>query len=123
MLVLDLDNTLWGGVVGETGPLGVALGESPEGEAYRSFQQYLKGVAGRGVILAIASKNNLADAVEVFEKNPDMVLRLDDFGAYEICWEPKNGRSPDWRKRSTWGSTASSISMTTRPRGSRCGRL
>jgi FkbH-like protein len=89
VIVLDLDNTLWGGVVGETGPLGVALGDSPEGDAFRSFQRMLKGLAKRGVILAIASKNNLADALEVFEKNRDMVLSLDDFGAYEINWEPK----------------------------------
>ena len=87
--MLDLDNTLWGGVVGETGPLGVALGDSPDGEAFRSFQRMLKGLAKRGVVLAIASKNNLADALEVFEKNPDMVLSLDDFAAYEINWEPK----------------------------------
>jgi FkbH-like protein len=89
VVVLDLDNTLWGGVVGETGPFEVVLGDSPDGEAYRRFQQYLKGLAGRGIVLAIASKNNPADALEVFEKNRDMVLRLDDFGAYEICWEPK----------------------------------
>jgi FkbH-like protein len=89
VLVLDLDNTLWGGVVGETTALGVALGDSPDGEAYRNFQHYLKGLAERGVVLAIASKNNQADALEVVEKNPDMVLRLDDFGAYEINWEPK----------------------------------
>jgi FkbH-like protein len=89
VLVLDLDNTLWGGVVGETGPLAVALGDSPDGEAFRSFQRHLKGLAKRGVVLAIASKNNLADALEVFEKNSDMLLRLDDFGAYEINWEPK----------------------------------
>jgi FkbH-like protein len=89
VVVVDLDNTLWGGVVGETGPLGVALGESPDGEAFRSFQRYLKGLAERGVVLAIASKNNLRDALEVFEQNPDMVLRLDDFGAYEINWDPK----------------------------------
>jgi FkbH-like protein len=49
----------------------------------------LKGLADRGIVLAIASKNNPADALEVFEKNPDMVLRIDDFGAAEICWDPK----------------------------------
>ena len=89
VLVLDLDNTLWGGVVGETGPLGVALGDSPEGEAFRAFQRYLKGLAERGVLLAIASKNNELDALEVFESNPDMILRLDNFAAYEINWDPK----------------------------------
>jgi FkbH-like protein len=94
VIVLDLDNTLWGGVVGETGALGVALGDSPDGESFRAFQRHLKGLAERGVVLAIASKNNPADALEVFEKNPDMVLRLDDFGAYEINWEPKGTTIP-----------------------------
>jgi FkbH-like protein len=89
VLVLDLDNTLWGGVVGETGPLGVALGETPDGEAFRAFQTHLKGLARRGILLAVASKNNPADAREVFEKNPEMVLKLDDFSAFEASWEPK----------------------------------
>jgi FkbH-like protein len=89
VLVLDLDNTLWGGIVGETGPHGIAIGDSPDGEAFRGFQHYLKGLAERGVVLAIASKNNEPDALEVFEKNPDMILRLDNFGAYEINWDPK----------------------------------
>jgi FkbH-like protein len=89
VLVLDLDNTLWGGVVGETGPLGIALGESADGEGYRAFQEYVKALAARGVVLALASKNNPADALEPFEKNPEMVLRTDDIAAMEINWEPK----------------------------------
>ncbi len=89
VLVLDLDNTLWGGVVGETGPLGVALGESPDGEAYRAFQKHAKALAKRGIVLALASKNNEADGREPFEKNPEMVLTLDDIAAAEINWEPK----------------------------------
>ncbi len=89
VLVLDLDNTLWGGVVGETGPLGVALGESPDGEAYRAFQKHAKALSRRGIVLAIASKNNEADGREPFEKNPEMVLGLDDIAAAEINWEPK----------------------------------
>ena len=89
VLVLDLDNTLWGGVVGETGPLGVALGDNAEGEAFRAFQYHVQGLTRRGVVLAIASKNNQADVEEVFEKNTDMVLKLDDFGAIEIGWDPK----------------------------------
>lgn len=89
VLVLDLDNTLWGGVVGETGPLGIALGESPDGEAFRSFQQYVKGLAQRGTVLAVASKNNPADAREPFEKNPDMLLKLEDFAAFDASWDPK----------------------------------
>ena len=89
VLVLDLDNTLWGGVVGEAGPLGVAVGDGAEGEAFHAFQAHAKELAARGVVLAIASKNNPADAHEAFETNPDMALRLDDFGALEICWDPK----------------------------------
>jgi FkbH-like protein len=89
VLVVDLDNTLWGGVVGETGPLGISLGDSPDGESFRAFQKYVKGLAARGVVLAIASKNNLRDALEPFETNPEMLLKLEDFAAYEINWEPK----------------------------------
>jgi FkbH-like protein len=90
VLVLDLDNTLWGGVVGELGPFGVQLGESPDGEAFRAFQSICKGLAARGVVLAVASKNNDADAREPFEKNPDMVLRLADIAAFTANWEPKS---------------------------------
>jgi FkbH-like protein len=89
VLVLDLDNTLWGGVVGETGPLGIALSESPDGEAFHAFQKHVKRLSERGVVLAVSSKNNDADAREPFEKNPDMVLSLDDFAAFEANWEPK----------------------------------
>ena len=89
VLVLDLDNTLWGGVVGETGPLGISVGETADGEAYRSFQKYAKGLAERGVVLAVCSKNNPDDAREPFGKHPDMVLTLDDFAAFEASWDPK----------------------------------
>jgi FkbH-like protein len=89
VLVLDLDNTLWGGVVGETGPLGITLGESPDGEAFRAFQQHVKALAGRGVVLTVCSKNNPDDAREPFEKNPDMALSLEDFAAFEAGWDPK----------------------------------
>ncbi|HEY2156982.1 MAG TPA: HAD-IIIC family phosphatase, partial [Isosphaeraceae bacterium] len=89
VLVLDLDNTLWGGVVGETGPHGVGLGESPEGEAFRAFQKHAKELADRGVVLAVASKNNPADAREPFEINDNMHLKLDHIAAFEASWEPK----------------------------------
>ena len=89
VLVLDLDNTLWGGVVGETGPLEITLGETPDGEAFRAFQQYCKGLTRRGVVLAVCSKNNPDDAREPFGKHPDMVLSLDDFAAFEASWDPK----------------------------------
>lgn len=89
VLVLDLDNTLWGGVVGEMGPLGVELGDSPRGEAFRQFQRHVKELTRRGVLLAVCSKNNAEDARECFRQNPDMVLKLDDFAHFVANWEPK----------------------------------
>lgn len=90
VLVLDLDNTLWGGVVGETGPLGIGLGDSAAGESFLSFQRYLKGLSERGILLAVCSKNNPADAKEPFLQHPDMVLKLSDFAYFEASWEPKS---------------------------------
>jgi FkbH-like protein len=89
VLVLDLDNTLWGGVVGETGPLGVKLGDGPDGEAFVAFQRYVKQLSDRGIVLTVASKNNDPDAREPFEKNSNMVLSLADFAQFEANWEPK----------------------------------
>lgn len=90
VLVVDLDNTLWGGVVGETGPLDIALGETPEGEAFRAFQRHIKALAARGVVLAICSKNNREDALAPFEQNPRMIVTLSDFAHVEASWEPKS---------------------------------
>jgi FkbH-like protein len=89
VLVLDLDNTVWGGVVGEVGAMGVGLGDTPEGESFRAFQREASGLGARGIVLAVCSKNNPADAREVFEKNPDMILKLKDFAAFEATWDPK----------------------------------
>jgi FkbH-like protein len=89
-LVVDLDNTLWGGVVGEDGVAGIKLGEDFPGNAFKGFQRYLAALRARGVLLAIASKNNEADVREVFERHPDCVLRLDDFAAREIHWRDKS---------------------------------
>lgn len=89
VLVLDLDNTLWGGVVGETGPLGITIGDGPDGEAYRCFQSHVKRLSERGVVLAVCSKNNDADAREPFQTNANMVLSLDDFAQFEATWDPK----------------------------------
>ena len=75
-LVLDLDNTFWGGVIGDDGMDGIALGQgSPLGEAYVAFQDYARELSRRGIILAVCSKNDEANAVEPFEKHPDMVLK------------------------------------------------
>lgn len=90
VLVLDLDETLWGGIVGEDGPGGIKLGDDFPGNAYKSFHHYLLSLRDRGVLLAIASKNNEADAFEVFDHNPDCVLMRTDFAAHRINWERKS---------------------------------
>ena len=88
-LVLDLDNVLWGGVVGEDGIEGIKLGPTPEGRSYLELQKYILSLYSRGVILAINSANNLDDALEVMRKHPYMVLREDYFAAMKINWENK----------------------------------
>lgn len=89
VLVLDLDNTLWGGVLGEDGPDGVRLSEDGIGKAYRDFQKCIKALKSLGVILAINSKNNESDVQEFFENSPMMVLKYDDFIARRINWNNK----------------------------------
>jgi FkbH-like protein len=88
-VVLDLDNTLWGGVIGEDGLTGIRLSGSAAGSEYVEFQQYLKGLIGQGFLLALASKNNEADALEVLRTHDAMVLREHDFVATRINWRPK----------------------------------
>ena len=89
-LVMDLDNTLWGGVIGEDGLGGIKLGQgSPEGEAYLSLQEYILALRTKGVILAVCSKNNDADAREPFLKHPEMRLRMDDIAAFVANWDTK----------------------------------
>jgi FkbH-like protein len=89
-LVLDLDGTLWGGVIGEDGIAGIRLGGSSEGDAYREFQSYVKSLRERGVILTVCSKNNEADAKLVFTSHPETVLSLDDFALFLVDWRPKD---------------------------------
>jgi FkbH-like protein len=88
-IVLDLDNTLWGGIVGEDGLEGLALGDDFPGKAFRDFQRYLKHLQSKGVMLAVASKNNPDDALEVFDKHDAMVLSRKDVLVFEIHWESK----------------------------------
>jgi FkbH-like protein len=88
-LVLDLDNTLWGGILGEAGPGGIALGEDYPGRVYRDFQWAVRTLRQRGILLAIASKNNDTEVHQVFSQHPDMVLRWEDFAATQIHWEDK----------------------------------
>ncbi|MCE5306263.1 MAG: HAD-IIIC family phosphatase [Acidobacteriales bacterium] len=92
LLVLDLDNTLWGGVVGEDGLDGIRLGPpSSIGERYQAFHQYLKAMKERGVLLAVASKNNREDAANVFQRHQSCVLQMDDFVSFKADWQGKAG--------------------------------
>lgn len=83
-IVLDLDNTLWGGIVGEDGIEGIVINDS-----YKKFQAQIKQWSKTGVLLAICSKNNYDDAMQVIENHPDMVLRKDDFSSIKINWDNK----------------------------------
>lgn len=88
-LVVDLDNTLWGGILGEDGLAGISLGAEYPGNAFVEFQRRVLELRDRGVILAIASKNNPADVEEAFAKHPFMVIKPEHFSAAEIGWQPK----------------------------------
>lgn len=88
-LVLDLDNTLWGGVVGDDGAAGIELGATPRGEAFLDFQRYLKSLRARGVILAVISKNDEAAATEPFRARSEMLLKRDDFAVFIANWKDK----------------------------------
>lgn len=90
VIVLDLDEVLWGGAVGETGPLGVRIGGHDHvGEAFADFQRALKALSRRGVLLAIVSKNDEAVAVDAIDRHPEMQLRREDFAAWRINWHDK----------------------------------
>jgi len=89
-IVLDLDNTLWGGIIGEDGMAGIALGHEYPGNCYVEFQRELLKLYHRGIILALNSKNNEEDAFEVFDKHPDMVLKRNHIAGYQINWNDKS---------------------------------
>jgi FkbH-like protein len=89
-LVLDLDNTLWGGVIGDDGPEKIVIGrETARAEAYTAFQEYCLAMRERGVLLAVCSKNDAAIARQGFA-HPDSVLKLEHFSAFHANWEPKS---------------------------------
>ena len=88
-IIVDLDNTIWGGVVGEDGMQNICLGGNGSGEAFIDFQRYLISLKDRGILLAICSKNNEDDAKEVFVNHPDMVMKLKDFQSIRINWNDK----------------------------------
>lgn len=89
-LILDLDNTVWGGVIGDDGLEGIELGHGLGiGKAFTEFQMWIKKLKQRGVIICVASKNNEETAKEPFEKHPDMILKLDDIAVFQANWETK----------------------------------
>jgi FkbH-like protein len=89
VVVCDLDNTLWGGVVGEDGVHGIHLGADYPGLAFTELQRALLDISKRGILLAICSKNNLDDAKEVFDRRSEMLLKWEHFAAKRINWEDK----------------------------------
>ena len=98
-IVVDLDNTLWGGIVGEDGFDGIRLGPQPPGNAFVEFQKYLKALSQRGIILAINSKNNFDDAIQIIRNHPHMILKEDDFAYMKINWDDKVSNMRDISKK------------------------
>jgi len=89
-LVLDLDNTIWGGVIGDDGVEGLVLGQgSPLGEGFVHFQDYARELSRRGVILAVVSKNDEKNALEPFDRHPEMVLKRGDIASFVANWSDK----------------------------------
>ncbi len=88
-IVLDLDNTLWGGIIGEDGYEGIKLGNYPLGRSFVEFQKILLSLNQRGIILAINSKNNYDDAIKVIKEHPDMILKEENFASIMINWNDK----------------------------------
>lgn len=89
-LILDLDNTVWGGVVGDDGWENIQVGHGLGiGKAFSEFQQWVKKLKNRGIIICVCSKNDEDKAKEPFEKNPEMVLKLDDISVFVANWENK----------------------------------
>jgi FkbH-like protein len=88
-IVVDLDNTLWGGILGEDGPEGIRLDDQPAGRAFGDLQRQLLALSQRGLLLAVNSRNDAADALRVIREHPGMVLREKHFSAMRINWEDK----------------------------------
>ncbi|MDP8230754.1 MAG: HAD-IIIC family phosphatase [Candidatus Gorgyraea atricola] len=88
-IVLDMDNTLWGGTVGEDGFDGIKLGPDPEGKPFLDFQKHILSLFERGVMLAVNSRNNLEDVLKVIRKHPYMVLKEEHFTSMQVNWNDK----------------------------------
>ncbi len=89
VLVVDLDNTLWGGVIGEDGMAGIKVGPEYPGSAYQALHRALLDLSRKGIWLAVCSKNNLDDAMEAIEEHPGMLVRAKHFAAMRINWTDK----------------------------------
>jgi len=88
-VVLDLDNTLWGGIIGDDGLEGIQIDAHGAGEAFHRFQCFLKELLHRGILLAVGSKNDMSNAVLPFEKHPEMVLKREDIAVFSANWNDK----------------------------------
>ena len=88
-VILDLDNTLWGGVIGDDGLGGIEIGELKRGHVFTDFQRWLKQLKDRGILLCVCSKNNEDTAKEPFEQHDEMILKLDDISMFVANWEDK----------------------------------
>jgi HAD superfamily phosphatase (TIGR01681 family) len=88
-VVLDLDNTLWGGVIGDDGLDGIRIGHMGDGEAFESFQLFLRELGRRGILLAVCSKNTYDVAIRVFREHPAMVLREEHIAVFVANWDDK----------------------------------
>jgi FkbH-like protein len=88
-VILDLDNTLWGGIIGDDGIENIHIGSLGIGKAFSEFQYWIKKLKNRGIIIAVCSKNTESVAQEPFEKHPDMILHLDDISVFIANWENK----------------------------------
>jgi FkbH-like protein len=96
LIILDLDDTLWGGIVGDEGWQGLRLGgHDAIGESFADFQRHLKALKERGVLLAVASKNDETVALEAIDNHPEMVLHRSDFVSWRINWNDKSGNIVD----------------------------
>jgi len=102
-IVLDLDNTLWGGIIGEDGYDGIKLGAGAQGNSFIEFQKYLLSLHQRGILLAINSKNNTDDALDVIINHPDMILRKEHFACMKINWNDKVSNMIDIAKELNFG--------------------
>ena len=103
VIVLDADGVLWGGVLGEDGRDGIQLGPDHPGRSFQLLQHWVRAMKDRGVLLAVASRNELADVQNVFDHHPEMVLRRNDISAWRVNWKPKSENIRDMARELNLG--------------------